>query len=74
MISPKRQLNIIASPIKFNEYCLSGLKIVHNNNVNQVTEITNFLVNEQLLTSPFGNKLSLKECKSIFKKSLFNNG
>ena len=69
MIRSKRLLNHVASPTKFGEYCLSGLKVIHNDNVSQVSEITNFLGNGQLLSSNFENKLSLKERKSISKKS-----
>jgi hypothetical protein len=69
MIRSKRLLNYVASPTKFGEYCLSGLKVIHNDNVNQVSEITNFLGNGQLLSSNFENKLNLKERDSISKKS-----
>lgn len=79
MIRSKRQLNHVASPTKFGEYCLSGLKVIHNNSVDQVSEITNFLNNGLLLSSPFGNKLSSKDregisikAKEIYSRDLLN--
>lgn len=32
--------NKVASPTKFGEYCMTGLKVIHNNTVDQVTELT----------------------------------
>tara|TARA_B100000787_G_scaffold170189_1_gene164699 strand:+ start:4351 stop:5520 length:1170 start_codon:yes stop_codon:yes gene_type:complete len=69
MIRSKRQLNHVASPTKFGEYCLSGLKVIHNNTIDQVSEITNFLNNGLLLSSPIGDKLSLKDREAISIKA-----
>lgn len=69
MIRSKRHLNYVASPTKFGEYCLSGLKVIHNNNVNQVSQVTSLLENGQLLNAPFNKKLSIKKRESISRKA-----
>lgn len=40
-----RNLNNVASPTKFGEYCLTGLKVIHNNSIDQVTEFASRIGN-----------------------------
>lgn len=37
--------NRVASPTKFGEYCMTGLKVIHNSTIDQVTRITDELGN-----------------------------
>lgn len=69
MVRVERALNYVASPTKFGEYCLSGLKVIHNNNVDQVSEVTNLLGNGQLINSLCNDKLTLKNRESISNES-----
>ena len=45
MIRATRNLNVVASPTKFGEYCLTGLQVIHNSSVSQVNEIISILKN-----------------------------
>ena len=40
-----RPLNYVASPTKFGEYCLTGLSVIHNNTIEQVSRNCNLLKN-----------------------------
>ena len=40
-----RPLNYVASPTKFGEYCLTGLAVIHNNSIEQVSNNCNLLQN-----------------------------
>jgi hypothetical protein len=41
----ERMTNWVASPTKFGEYCLAGLQVVHNENVQQINQFTRILEN-----------------------------
>lgn len=40
-----RPLNYVASPTKFGEYCLTGLTVIHNDSIKQVSEFSKILGN-----------------------------
>ena len=46
-----RQLNWVASPTKFGEYCLTGLRVVHNHAIQQVIDVSSRLENSLEMTS-----------------------
>lgn len=45
MMRAPRPLNQVASPTKFGEYCLTGLPVIHNSSIDQVTQFTRELGN-----------------------------
>jgi hypothetical protein len=45
MMRTSRSLNYVASPTKYGEYCLSGLKVIHNDAIGQVSRVSNELGN-----------------------------
>lgn len=45
MLRKSRDLNFVASPTKFGEYCLAGLTVIHNHSIKQVSDYTRMLGN-----------------------------
>ena len=45
LIREKKQLNFVASPTKFGEYCLTGLPVIMNDTVNQALSVSRVLGN-----------------------------
>ena len=45
LIREKKQLNFVASPTKFGEYCLTGLPVIMNDTVNQAYSVSRVLGN-----------------------------
>lgn len=69
MIRQPRPLNYVASPTKFGEYCLSGLKVIHNNSIAQVSEITAILKNSSEISKNSIPKLDDNQRELISKNS-----
>ncbi len=51
MTRDPRPLNYVASPTKFGEYCLTGLAVIHNNSIQQVSKYCSVLQNGRDLES-----------------------
>lgn len=43
MLRAPRMLNFVSSPTKFGEYCLTGLPVIHNDTIDQVTKVATSL-------------------------------
>jgi hypothetical protein len=43
MLRAPRMLNYVSSPTKFGEYCLTGLPVIHNNTIDQVSRVAKAL-------------------------------
>jgi glycosyltransferase involved in cell wall biosynthesis len=43
MLRAPRMLNYVSSPTKFGEYCLTGLPVIHNNTIDQVSRVAKSL-------------------------------
>ena len=74
-----RPLNCVASPTKFGEYCLTGLTVIHNNSIKQVSEFSKILGNGLCLDSLPSVKPSLglrveiaNKAKNIFGRDFLN--
>lgn len=60
LIREEKQLNYVASPTKFGEYCLTGLPVIMNNTVNQAYNfsriIDNYVSSENINFEAFSDK------------------
>tara|TARA_Y100000385_G_scaffold290653_1_gene364753 strand:- start:1154 stop:2329 length:1176 start_codon:yes stop_codon:yes gene_type:complete len=74
LLREPRPLNYVASPTKFGEYCLSGLKVIHNNSIAQVFEITSVLKNGSKISTETIPKLddNKRELISMNSKQFFS--
>lgn len=73
MTRVSRNLNLVASPTKFGEYCLTGLTVIHNNSIEQVSTITASLKNGEIFNYPPSIMPSIDDRVNISKsaKKLF---
>lgn len=74
-----RPLNYVASPTKFGEYCLTGLNVIHNESIKQVSEFSGRLGNGLCLNSIPSVKPDLEAraeianaARNIFGRSFLN--
>lgn len=74
-----RPLNYVASPTKFGEYCLTGLTVIHNDSIKQVSEFSKNLENGLCLDDLPSVKPSLgfrtqiaNAAKNIFGREFLN--
>lgn len=60
LMREKKQLNYVASPTKFGEYCLTGLPVIMNNNVNQAylvsMELGNYVSHQSIDFKSFSDE------------------
>lgn len=61
--------NRVASPTKFGEYCMTGLKIIHNNTIGQVIRITGELGNGIVINTKGFQPYNYAERFSVSKKA-----
>ena len=69
MVREPRPLNFVASPTKFGEYCLTGLTVIHNNSINQVSDYCDLLGNGLDLTIWPPVQKTVKSRKKVAIKS-----
>lgn len=70
LIREKKQLNYVASPTKFGEYCLTGLPVIMSDTVNQAYEFSNRLGNYVSVKDLSFNPISNQNRLEIANKSL----
>lgn len=70
LIREKKQLNYVASPTKFGEYCLSGLPVIMSDTVNQAYEFSNVLGNYVSVGNSSFSPISNQNRLEIANKSL----
>jgi hypothetical protein len=69
LIRNNNNLNKVASPTKFGEYCLAGLPVIMNKNVQQCFENSLEIGNHVNLNKSSYNKVDIKQRMLISKKS-----
>lgn len=79
LMREKKQLNHVASPTKFGEYCLTGLPVIMNDTVNQAYSVSrdlgNYVSSENISVNTFSNKerteIAIKS-KQFYSREVLN--
>ncbi len=79
LMREKKQLNLVASPTKFGEYCLTGLPVIMNDNVDQAylfsRELGNYVSHQSIQFIPLSDEqradISLRS-KQFFSRGQLN--
>ena len=69
LLRENKQLNFVASPTKFGEYCLTGIPVIMNDTVNQAYEIAGNLGNYVSYEDAINIPLTIDERKTIAIKA-----
>jgi hypothetical protein len=79
LIRERKQLNFVASPTKFGEYCLTGLPVIMNNTVDQAFSVSkklgNYVSHSDLAAKPFSDNQRMKisdESKQFYSRQILS--
>ena len=79
LMREKKQLNFVASPTKFGEYCLTGLPVIMNDTVDQAFSISkqlgNYVSHLDLAAKPFSDNQRMKisdESKQFYSRKILS--
>ena len=79
LMREKKQLNFVASPTKFGEYCLTGLPVIMNDTVDQAFSISkqlgNYVSHLDLVAKPFSDNERMKiadESKQFYSRHILS--
>ena len=78
LLRDNRSLNNVSSPTKFGEYCITGLRVIHNNTIDQVCDITAKISNGYGLLPPYSfcdiktRTLIATKARQVFSRQISN--